>query len=108
MRFQDGPFCSCNLFAILNSRGRRAADFWRQVEHDRKTPWKMLARIGYGPLLKYLLGRLHLAAGLERASKMLDLRAGAVLMPYPEAAVDVDKPSDWHFAAQLAAKMKTR
>ena len=107
-RFQDGPFCSCNLFAILNSRGRRAVDFWRQVEHDRKTPWKMLNKLGYWVVLKYLVGRLPLAEGLKRASKLLELRADAIMMPYPEAAVDVDQPSDWHFVRQQAAKMKPR
>jgi CTP:molybdopterin cytidylyltransferase MocA len=107
-RFQDGPFCACNLFAILNTNGRRAVDFWRQVEHDRKKPLKMLNKLGYWAVLKYLLGRLSLAEGLNRASKLLELRADAIMMPFPEAAVDVDKPSDWHFVTQHAAKMKPR
>jgi CTP:molybdopterin cytidylyltransferase MocA len=107
-RFQDGPFCSCNLFAILTTNGRRAVDFWRQVEHDRKKPLKMLNKLGYWAVLKYLLGRLTLREGLNRASKLLELRADAIMMPFPEAAVDVDNPSDWHFATQQAAKMKPR
>jgi CTP:molybdopterin cytidylyltransferase MocA len=107
-RFQDGPFCSCNLFAILNSRGRRAVDFWRQVERDRKTPWKMLNKLGYWVVLKYLLGRLTLAEGLKRASQMLKIRADAILMPFPEAAVDVDTPADWHFVKNIANKSVTR
>jgi CTP:molybdopterin cytidylyltransferase MocA len=105
-RFQDGPYCSCNLFAILTTNGRRAVDFWRQVEHDRKKPWKMLNQLGYWVVVKYLLGRLPLAEGLKRASKRLGLRAHAIMMPYPEAAVDVDNPADWHFVTQQAAKIK--
>ncbi|MGD8243009.1 MAG: nucleotidyltransferase family protein [Desulfobacterales bacterium] len=103
-RFQDGPFCSCNLFAMLNSRGRRAADFWRQVERDRKTPWKMINKIGWLMVIKYLLGRLTLTEGLDRASRQLGFRAGAVLMPFPEAAVDVDTAADWHFVRDIARK----
>ena len=103
-RFQDGPFCSCNLFAMLNPRGRRAADFWRQVEHDRKTPWKMINKIGWLMVIKYLGGRLTLTEGLDRASRQLGFRAGAVLMPFPEAAVDVDTAADWHFVQGIARK----
>ena len=103
-RFHDGPFCSCNLFAILNSRGRAAADFWRQVEHDRKTPWKMINKIGWLMVIKYLLGRLTLGEGLDRASRQLGFRADAVLMPFPEAAVDVDTVADWHFVQGIACK----
>ena len=101
-RFHDGPFCSCNLFAILNSRGRSAADFWRQVERDRKTPWKMINKIGWLMVIKYLLGRLTLGEGLDRASQQLGFRADAVLMPYPEAAVDVDTAADWYFVQEIA------
>ncbi|MBL0715267.1 MAG: nucleotidyltransferase family protein [Desulfosarcina sp.] len=100
-RFQDGPFCSCNLFAILTSRGRTAADFWRRVERERKTPWKMINKLGWLMVLKYLLGRLTLAEGLRRASQQLGFRASAVLMPFPEAAVDVDTPADWHFVQDI-------
>ena len=103
-RFQDGPFCSCNLFAMLNSRGRRAADFWRQVERDRKTPWKMINKIGWLMVIKYLWGRLTLTESLDRASRQLGFRAGAVMMPFPEAAVDVDTAADWHFVQDIARK----
>ena len=103
-RFQDGPFCSCNLFAICNARGRRAVDFWRQVENDRKKPWKMINKLGWRVVLKYFMGRLTLAEGMQRASQMLGIRADAILMPFPEAAVDVDTPDDWEFVKDLARR----
>ncbi len=103
-RFQDGPFCGCNLFAILNARGRRAADFWRQVEAERKQPWKMIQRLGWLVVLKYLSGRLTLAEGLKRASELIGIKADAVLMPFPEAAVDVDTPADWSFVEDLVRR----
>ncbi len=105
-RFQDGPFCSCNLFAVLNARGRRAVEFWRQVENDRKKPWKMVHKLGWYVVLRYLLGRLPLAEGLNRASRLLGARAGSVLMPFPEAAVDVDTPDDWRSVDAIARNLK--
>jgi CTP:molybdopterin cytidylyltransferase MocA len=105
-RFQDGPLCGCNLYAFLTPRSRLAADIWRQVEKDRKSPWKMLQRLGPGVLLRYLLGRLTLAAGLRRISRRMGFRVGAVILPFAEAAVDVDTVADWRFAQGLAVKNK--
>ncbi|MCG6906243.1 MAG: nucleotidyltransferase family protein [Desulfobacteraceae bacterium] len=105
-RFQDGPLCGCNLYAFLTPRSRLAADLWRQVEKDRKSPWKMLQRLGPEVLLRYLLGRLTLADGLHRISRRMGSRVGAVILPFAEAAVDVDTVSDWRFAQGLASKNK--
>jgi hypothetical protein len=33
----------------------------------------------------------------------MGIEVGAVIMPFPEAAVDVDSVSDWHFAESIAA-----
>ena len=55
-------------------------------------------------VIKYLLGRLTLEEGLERASRQLGFRADAVLMPFPEAAVDVDTAADWQFVQGIVRK----
>jgi len=102
-RFQDGPVCGCNLFAFLTPAGRQAADFWRQVEHERKHPVRMINRLGWSTVVCYLLGRLRLADALGRISDRMGMRVGSVLLPFPEAAVDVDTPDDWRFADAIAA-----
>ena len=56
-------------------------------------------------VIKYLLGRLTLTEGLDRASRQLGFRAGAVLMPFPEAAVDVDTAADWRHRVELLAEL---
>ncbi len=104
-RFKDGGFCGCNLYGFMTPEGRIAADIWRQVENDRKTPWKMLNRLGWRVAVKYLLGRLSLSDGLDHISKRMGIRAGAILMPYPEASVDVDTVDDWHFVQDLLSKI---
>jgi hypothetical protein len=50
--------------------------------------------LGWSGLLAYALGRLTLPAALGRVSGRLGLRAGAVILPFPEAAVDVDSVED--------------
>lgn len=102
-RFSDGAFCGCNLFAFLTPRSRAAADFWREVENERKRPVKMIGRLGWGVVLRYLLGLLSLKDAVGLVSERMGLEVGAVILPFPEAAVDVDSVSDWHFAEAIAA-----
>jgi len=101
-RFQDGPFCGCNLFAFPTARGRIATAFWRQVEQERKKPWKMVRRLGWITVLRYLAGKLPLQTGLDQISRRLGIKAGAIILPYPESAVDVDTVNDWQFAQHIA------
>lgn len=95
LRFRDGRFCSCNLFAFLNGRGRKAARFWQTVEGQRKRPIHMMRTIGWGAVVGYLLGRLSSTRALEILSQRIGARVGAVIVPYAQAAVDVDTVEDW-------------
>ncbi len=97
LKFRDGGYCSCNLFAFMTEHSRKAADYWRQVERQRKRPWKIARTLGWTTVLRYGLGRLSLEDVLKLASKRLEIRVGAVVMPFPEAAIDVDTVDDWTY-----------
>ncbi len=108
-RLRDGGYCGCNLFAFLSPGGLLAAEFWQQVEARRKNPLRVVAALGWPTVARYLLGRLTLDEGLKRLSQKMGARAGAVVLPFAEAAVDVDKVEDWHLAeAILAARAKRK
>jgi hypothetical protein len=79
-----------------------AADFWRQVDNQRKKPLRVVKVLGWMAILRYLLGRLTLAESLARISRRLGLKAGAVIMPFPKAAVDVDSVNDWRLVERIA------
>lgn len=101
LRFRGGAYCGCNLYAFLTPESRRVADFWRQVENDRKRPWRLARALGWAPLLGYLTRRLSLEDALRLLSDRLGLRICPVVLPFPEAAVDVDKPSDRDLAERI-------
>ena len=104
IKFNDDAYSSCNLFGFLNQRSHRAAAFWRRIEQDRKKPLRMMRVFGWWTVLQFGLGRFSLAQGLEKLSAMIQIRVRAVLLPFPEAAVDVDTADDWHFVQQLVRK----
>jgi len=108
IRFRNGDFCGCNLYAFLTPKGHVAADFWRRVENERKRPAKMLGELGWLVVLRYLFGWLSLEDALRHVSRRMGLRAGVVIMPFPEAAVDVDSVSDWDVARSIASRADGR
>lgn len=94
LRFADGEWSGCNLFLVRTERALSAVALWRQVEADRKRPWRIVRRLGPVTLLTYLAGRLTLADAVARLGGICGVRAAAVASPFGLAAVDVDKPSD--------------
>ncbi len=103
IRLKGGAYSGCNLFALTGVDAVRAARFWAQVERYRKQPWRLFAAAGPWSLILFLLGRLDLAAAAKRLSAILDVRLRIVTMPFAEAAIDVDKPSDLALVEKIFA-----
>jgi GTP:adenosylcobinamide-phosphate guanylyltransferase len=103
IRFRDGGYSGANLFAILTPEARRAVEFWRRVEQERKRPWRLIGAFGVWPLALYLCGRLSLDDAMNRASAAMGAHAAAVRLPVAEAAIDVDKPADLELVETILA-----
>jgi CTP:molybdopterin cytidylyltransferase MocA len=104
MRFSDDHYCGCNLFALLTPAGRRILNTWQQVEAQRKTPWKTVGLIGWTAILRYLTGRLSISQATTQLSQRLGIKVGVVVLPTPDAAIDVDTIGDWQFVEALLAQ----
>ncbi|MCF6276198.1 MAG: nucleotidyltransferase family protein [Robiginitomaculum sp.] len=96
-----GYVSGCNLFFVRNEKGLEAIKFWRAAQHDRKRPLKLARRLGFGMLLKYLSGGLTLDTAFKHASKSLRINAKPIILPFAEAAIDVDKPSDLVLVSEI-------
>lgn len=101
LKFSNGQFSGSNLFAIMNTSGRRALEFWRQAEADRKHPWRIARRFGLMALLKYLFRRLTLEEALQALSEAAGCRIGHVEVGHARAAVDVDSVEDQLLAEKI-------
>jgi GTP:adenosylcobinamide-phosphate guanylyltransferase len=91
----------CNLFGLHNDRALRAIDAWRYLERVRKQPWRLVYAFGPLALLRYASGLFNLESAFAIASRRLGLKAKPILMPFAEAAVDVDKPEDKELAERV-------
>ena len=94
LRFADGAWSGCNLFLLTTPHAVAALDLWGIVEADRKRPWRIVRRFGWGMLVRYLLGRLTLAEAVARLGRIAGVTAAVVESPFGLAAVDVDTIDD--------------
>lgn len=101
VRLRDGVFTGGNLFlarrGIIDPCLPRAEEFIRL----RKKPLALAGLVGFGILLKYLCGTLRVEDAERRVSAMFGIRGAAVVTPYSEIGVDVDKYSDLELARGL-------
>ncbi|BBL33947.1 hypothetical protein Nstercoris_00175 [Nitrosomonas stercoris] len=103
IRLRDGNFCGCNLFTF-NAHGRALIDFWQQAQALRKRPWKLINQVlGWQAVWLYLFGRLTLTQALQKISERTNIRICPVILPFPEAGIDVDKVEDWQLVESILA-----
>jgi GTP:adenosylcobinamide-phosphate guanylyltransferase len=103
-RLGKARFSGCNLFALRNERGLKLLARWQYLESVRKKPWRLVAAFGIMPLLRFLTGTLDLEGALAVVSRTLGIQVIAVFMPFPEAAIDIDKPADKELAEKILRK----
>lgn len=94
LKFSDGSVSGANLFLLRNTRAMGLLEFWRSMEANRKSPWRMLRVLGLGMLLRYATGRLSFAQLVAHLSVRTGCGIAPVMLSNPHAAIDVDKPSD--------------
>jgi GTP:adenosylcobinamide-phosphate guanylyltransferase len=101
LRFSDGDYSGANLFALRTEAARAALELWSSVEQDRKKTRKLMLR--FGPMLAFraLTRTISLDKAIAKVAARLDFTARAIRLPFAEAAIDVDKPSDLELAEQI-------
>jgi GTP:adenosylcobinamide-phosphate guanylyltransferase len=101
LRLRDDAYSGANLFAFRTASAQRAAAFWVRAEQFRKQPWRLASVFGPTALLLFVLRRLDLEAAFERVSRAMGVRVRPVRLPFPEAAIDVDRPTDLVLASRI-------
>jgi GTP:adenosylcobinamide-phosphate guanylyltransferase len=103
LKAADGHFSGANLFALMTPESNRGTDFWARAEKDRKRTLKLLSFLGPGIFLRVVTRTISLDAAAERLGRKEGFRLKAVLLPFAEAAIDVDKQSDLELAERILA-----
>jgi GTP:adenosylcobinamide-phosphate guanylyltransferase len=100
-RLAGKGFSGCNLFLARRPGAGRVAEYWRRMEAHRKNPLRLVREIGLGALVRYALGRLTLNGAFEHVSRLTHATVEPVILPFAEAATDVDKEADYVLVDRL-------
>ncbi|GAB6179101.1 nucleotidyltransferase family protein [Desulfotomaculum defluvii] len=92
--FREGVFTGGNLFLVNPRVVERCLTIGQELVDLRKKVFALAWRVGIPLLLKLLFRVLTLQEAQERVSKMLNIRGRAIICPYPEVGMDIDKPAD--------------
>jgi hypothetical protein len=65
---------------------------WDKITAARKSPLKQAALIGFDTAFLLLTGRLSLEKAIDNITRRLNLTGKALICPYAEVGMDVDKP----------------
>lgn len=93
--FKDTKLSGANLFAVMSQDSIKILEFWKNVENERKSPFKLFKAFGFINLVGLMLRRFTVRGAFKRASKVLGAEGVAIKLPYAEAAIDVDSPRDY-------------
>lgn len=102
-RLREGTYCGAGLIA-LRPRVLPALDrFIEALGHARKNPLQLASLFGWDMLALFALRQLTVANAERRASKMLAAPVRAIISPFPESGVNVDRASDIALAEALVS-----
>jgi len=104
LRFGNDRVSGCNLFGLRTANAVKAIDFWHYLEPVRKKPWRLFAAFGPIAIARFFTGRMNVERAFAVASQRIGIVARPILLPFAEAAVDVDKPADKELAELILRK----
>jgi GTP:adenosylcobinamide-phosphate guanylyltransferase len=85
--------CGGDLNVVRTSVASMNTEIWEKLIASRKNPFKQAAIIGFDTLLLALLGVISLDEAVKKATSRLHMTGMAIVCPYAEIGMDVDKPN---------------
>ncbi len=105
VKLKEGVFTGGNLFLIRTAKINEMVDIAEKLVQRRKNPLAIAKLFGLELVFKYMMRRLSIYAAEQRFYAVTRIRGKAIISPYAEVGVDVDKPSDLELAQKLLADM---
>ena len=102
---KDMDVCGADINATHVRMATEHLDMWEALIGNRKSPLRQAATIGFGTLLLVALRRITLDDLVKRVCERIGIHGKAIVWPWAEAGMDVDKPHQLEIMrADLAKK----
>jgi hypothetical protein len=91
-RLRGMEICGGDMNLIKTSLVTQNVELWNKLVAARKNVFKQAALIGYDTLFLLFFRLVDLDGAVKKATKRLHLTGRAIVCPYAEVGMDVDKP----------------
>ena len=90
---KDMDVCGADMNITHVRMATEHLDMWESLIGSRKSPLKQAGIIGFGTLFALFTRRLTLDDAVTRVCDRIGIKGRAIVWPYAEACMDIDKPS---------------
>jgi GTP:adenosylcobinamide-phosphate guanylyltransferase len=90
---KDMDVCGADINVTHVRMATEHLDMWESLIGSRKSPLRQASLIGFGTLFALFTRRLTLEDAVRRVSERIGVKGRAIVWPYAEPCMDVDKPS---------------
>ena len=94
-KLKDAEVCGCDMNVLTAQVITHNEDLWEQLAGSRKNILRQASLIGFDTLFYFLFRLKNIDGIAKQASKRLGIKATAIISPYAEMAMDVDKPHQY-------------
>jgi GTP:adenosylcobinamide-phosphate guanylyltransferase len=91
-RLKGLEVCGGDMNIVATRMVTAKEEIWQKLIASRKNVFKQAALIGYDTFLLLLLRRLTIDDAVRRVARRLNITGRAVICPFAEVGMDVDKP----------------
>ena len=103
-KLKDIELCGADINIAHVSMTTDHLDMWETLIGSRKNPLKQAWTIGLGALWKVLTRSITLDDLVAKVSERIGIKGRAIIWPYAEACMDVDKPHQLELLREDLAK----
>ena len=91
-KLKDMEVCGADINVSHVRMATEHLDTWESLIGARKSPFSQASKLGLGLLFSLLTRQLTFEDAVRRVSDRIGIKGRAVIWPFAEAAMDVDKP----------------
>jgi GTP:adenosylcobinamide-phosphate guanylyltransferase len=104
VRLKDHQLCGGDLHCFRIQIAVEESPLWKNLIAARKSPLRQASILGYDTLFYLVLRQLSIQGAEEKISQRLAIQGRAVLCPFAEIGMDVDKPFQLEIVREVLCK----
>lgn len=101
VKLKEGKFTGGSLVLFNPAVFKKCIPTGKKIIEARKQPLKICKILGYGFLLKFVLGLVDLEEAEKKVSGILGVNGAVIISSYAEIGVDVDKVDDFNLVSNI-------